>query len=83
MLHRVIERYEGTRLGRQELDAEWLEDMRGALWRRDEIDASRRAEAPELRRVVVAIDPAATSVQFTVTVNDWSDKSALRQSATG
>ena len=57
----VIQRYEGTRLGRQELDAEWLEDVPGALWQRAQIDALRLAEAPELRRIVVAIDPAATS----------------------
>jgi len=37
----VVTKYEGTRLGRQELDAEILEDMPGALWNRTSIDANR------------------------------------------
>jgi phage terminase large subunit-like protein len=50
----------GTRLGRQELDAELLEDRSDALWRREWIDSNRVAPAgvPELVRVVVAVDPA-------------------------
>lgn len=58
ILNKFRERYEGTRLGRQELDAEILSDVAGALWRRAQIDELRVKEAPELRRVVVAIDPA-------------------------
>jgi phage terminase large subunit-like protein len=54
-------RYEGSRLGRQELNAEILDDVPGALWTRDLIDSRRRRESPELVRVVVAIDPAVTS----------------------
>jgi predicted phage terminase large subunit-like protein len=54
-------RYEGTRLGRQELNAEVLSDTPGALWQRDWIDRDRVSVVPELRRVVVAIDPAASS----------------------
>ena len=57
----VIRKYEGTRLGRQELLAEVLEDTPGALWNRETLDQSRREQAPGLLRVVVAIDPAATS----------------------
>jgi phage terminase large subunit-like protein len=57
----IIRQYEGTRLGRQELQAEVLEDNPGALWQRPRIDALRVATAPELRRVVVAIDPAVTA----------------------
>lgn len=57
----VIARYEGTRLGRQELMAEILDDIPGALWQRSQIDRLRVGEAPALQRVVVAIDPAATS----------------------
>lgn len=59
----VVERYAGTRLGRQELDAEVLEDVPGALWTRRNIDEYRRtrAEMPALRRIVVAIDPAVTA----------------------
>src|SRR5262249_42536452 len=57
----VIRKYEGTRLGRQELLAEVLEDTPGALWNREALDESRREQAPALVRIVVAIDPAATS----------------------
>jgi phage terminase large subunit-like protein len=59
----VITRYEGTRLGRQELAAEILDDMPGALWRRARIDELRKGEddVPTLRRVIVAIDPAAST----------------------
>lgn len=57
----VIKKYEGTRLGRQELNAEILTDNPGALWKREMIDASRVLKAPELDRVVVAVDPSATS----------------------
>lgn len=57
-----IGRYEGTRLGRQELDAELLDDIEGALWNYAMIDACRTDKAPvELKRVVVAIDPATTA----------------------
>ena len=60
-LAEIVRRYEGTRLGRQELQAELLDDTPGALWTRDAIDRARVALAPALRRVVVAVDPA-TSV---------------------
>lgn len=62
-LQTVVRRYEGTRLGRQELNAELLEDIPGALWQRSKIDALRvkPSEVPQLVRVVVAIDPAVTS----------------------
>jgi phage terminase large subunit-like protein len=54
---------QGTRLGRQELDAEILEDLEGALWRRSVIDEYRvkLSDTPEFRRIVVAIDPATSS----------------------
>ncbi|HLI22062.1 MAG TPA: terminase family protein [Stellaceae bacterium] len=57
----ILRQYEGTRLGRQELDAELLDDMPGALWSRDAIERARVDEAPALRRVVVAIDPAVST----------------------
>lgn len=57
----IISRYEGTRLGRQELNAELLDDNPGALWKRSEIDEHRVTKAPELARIVVAVDPEATS----------------------
>lgn len=54
-------RYAGTRLGRQELDGEVLDDNPGAMWKRESIDASRVRTEPQLRRVVVGVDPAVTS----------------------
>jgi phage terminase large subunit-like protein len=50
-------RYGGTRLGRQELEAELIEDNDAGLWRRDWIEQHRRRVAPELINVVVAVDP--------------------------
>jgi predicted phage terminase large subunit-like protein len=58
---RLYDRYGGTRLGRQELEAEWLDDVPGALWQRSQIDSTRVKSAPDMTRVVVAIDPAVTS----------------------
>lgn len=55
------ERYEGTRLGRQELDAEILDDVPGALWTRAMVEASRAKTAPDMVRIVVAVDPSGTS----------------------
>lgn len=57
------ERYEGTRLGRQELYAELLEDVEGALWKRKWIEDQRVTTYPEMRRVVVAIDPSTTKTE--------------------
>jgi phage terminase large subunit-like protein len=54
-------RYNGTRLGRQELYGELLEDIEGALWTRKIIDDARVKETPNLTRICVAIDPAVTS----------------------
>lgn len=59
-IHRISEKYVGTRLGRQELFAEVLDDLPGALWTRDAIDAGRVRQAPDMRRVVVAVDPSGT-----------------------
>ena len=57
--------YEGTALGRQELMGEIVEDVAGALWSWDMIERARLADTPQLRaslsRVVVAVDPPATS----------------------
>jgi phage terminase large subunit-like protein len=60
-LKSVVARYEGTRLGRQELEAELIEDRAGALWQRSGIEACRVGAAPELRRIVVAVDPPAAA----------------------
>lgn len=62
-LQMLREKYEGTRLGRQELNAEILGDLPGALWSMGSLDAYRLREEPELTRVVVAVDPAVTATE--------------------
>lgn len=59
----IIARYRGTRLGRQELEAEVVDDAEGALWRRAWLERDRVTEAPTLTRIVVAVDPAITSTE--------------------
>lgn len=69
----VIEPLVGTRLGRQEIDAEILDDAPGALWDRGTIEenripapkdeAARQVLIAQMRRIVVAMDPAATSTE--------------------
>lgn len=61
----ILDRYEGTSLGRQELHAEVLEEAEGALWRRVWIENHRwdiqtRGPHPDLDALVVAVDPAAS-----------------------
>ena len=62
-LARLKAKYEGTKIGRQELNAEILEEIEGALFQRSIIDANRRTlqEIPCLVRIVVAIDPSISS----------------------
>ncbi len=54
----ILSRYEGTRLGRQELLAEMLEDVEGALWSWDLIERARVSGAPDCVRIIVGVDPA-------------------------
>lgn len=60
---RIISRYVGTRLGRQEIYAEILSDVPGALWTQDTISEHRvhREDVPDLVRIVTAVDPAASA----------------------
>lgn len=60
-LTHVTGRYAGTRLGRQELDGELIEDIEGALWSRAMLEAARVREAPPLSRIVIAVDPSGTN----------------------
>ena len=60
-LKEIASKYEGTRLGRQELYAEILDDNPGALWHREWLDKGRLKQLPELSRVVVGVDPSASS----------------------
>jgi predicted phage terminase large subunit-like protein len=62
-LSEIAGRYAQTRLGRQELDGEMLEDSEGALWSRDLIEVCRceQADLPPMKRLVIAIDPAVSA----------------------
>lgn len=60
-LSRIVAKYEGTRLGRQELHAEILDDNPGALWKRKQIEDLRVTKVPQLVRIVVAVDPAVSA----------------------
>lgn len=60
-IRRIREKYSGTRLGRQEIDGEVLDDNPRALWHLKDIEKHRVAAAPALVRIVVAVDPAASS----------------------
>ncbi|MGW1433117.1 phage terminase large subunit [Streptomyces sp. NPDC002431] len=61
MRTKLVAQYAGTRLERQELDGELIDDIEGALWSWGLLDATRVGAVPPLTRVVVAVDPAATS----------------------
>lgn len=59
-IEEIRARYEGTRLGRQELDGVFLEDVEGALWTTAMLENARADKAPEVGRIVVAVDPPVT-----------------------
>ena len=69
-LRMLKEKYENTRLGRQELYAEVLDDVEGALWSPSMIEKTRVKEIPDMQRVVVAIDPAVSN-------NEDSDETGI------
>ncbi len=61
-LDQIIADYEGTRLGRQEIHGEVLDDVPGALWHHERLDELRVKRAPaDLKQIVVAVDPAVSS----------------------
>jgi phage terminase large subunit-like protein len=57
-LETIVSRYQGTRLGRQELEGELLTDTPGALWSASVLESTRVIVAPPLQRIVVAVDPS-------------------------
>jgi phage terminase large subunit-like protein len=59
--NQVVSKYEGTRLGRQEIDAEILDDVPGAMFSRDDIERTRLKILPDLSRIVVSVDPSGTA----------------------
>ncbi len=79
-LQKIKARYEGTRLGRQELKAEILDDVPGALWTRDMIEKTRvkkpqgkPPKLPKMVRIVVGIDPNITAPLDGVVLEDVAE----------
>ena len=56
-------RYEGSRMGRQELYGELIEDVEGALWTAKNLEETRVLKAPEMERIVVGVDPAMSNTE--------------------
>jgi phage terminase large subunit-like protein len=54
-------RYGQSDLGRQELNGELIEDDKNAIWKRDELEKCQGVRPQELNRIVIAVDPPATS----------------------
>lgn len=63
-IREIERRYAGTRLGLQEIDGEVIDDIEGALWKRAWIDDGRVVSYPDLLRIVVAVDPPASSPEI-------------------
>ena len=63
-LRRVTRKLEGSRLGRQELGAEVLGDVEGALFSKAWIEGARVDEPPRLRQLAVAVDPALSTSRY-------------------
>ena len=72
---RIFGKYEGTRLGRQEIYGDILDDVPGALWTRDLLEKTRVTEHPELARIAVGVDPAATTGETGIVVAGIGEKS--------
>jgi phage terminase large subunit-like protein len=62
-LDKVVKRYAGTRLGRQELDGEFVDERPDAFWSRNQLEALRiqPVKPEDIKRIVVAVDPPAGS----------------------
>ena len=56
--NQILERYDGTRIGRQEIYAETIDEDEDAIWKREWIEKARLSSHPPVARIVVAIDPA-------------------------
>lgn len=65
---RIIKKYEGTSLADQELHGLLLDDDPNALWSRDLLERTRTSRPPEMYRIVVAVDPHATTGQTGIVV---------------
>lgn len=77
-IEEIERRYKGTRLWRQEVGGQILEDTEGALWNLAMIEESRADEVPPLKRVVVSVDPATTTSE----TSDYTGIAVVGLSAT-
>jgi phage terminase large subunit-like protein len=76
-LSQILQQYQGTRLGRQELNAELLLDVPGALWTLAMLEETRLTEAPQsFQRIVIGVDPAGSSAA-------WADQTGIVVAALG
>jgi phage terminase large subunit-like protein len=76
-LSQILQQYQGTRLGRQELNAELLLDVPGALWNLTTIEETRIKDAPaQFQRVVIGVDPAGSTAE-------WADQTGIVVAALG
>src|ERR1035437_3893591 len=71
--------YDNTRIGRQEMGGEYLEDAPGALWTLEMLEDNRVLEAPEMLQIVVAIDPAVSNTED----SDWTGIVAVGKGVDG
>jgi phage terminase large subunit-like protein len=76
-LSQILQQYQGTRLGRQELNAELLLDVPGALWNLAMLEETRVNEAPaQFQRIVIGVDPAGSTAE-------WADQTGIVVCALG
>lgn len=82
MLKRLVERYANTRIGRQELEAEVLDEVAGALWDRSCLDKYRlrppQDKIPSFSRLVVAIDPMVTDIAIKAEQNGQTNSTSRK-----
>ncbi len=76
-LSQILQQYQGTRLGQQELEAELLLDVPGALWTIATLDETRvNAPPASFQRIVIGVDPAGSSAE-------WADQTGIVAAALG
>ena len=76
-LSQILQQYQGTRLGRQEINAELLTDVPGAMWTLQMLEDTRVMEAPSsFQRIVIGVDPAGST-------SEWADQTGILACALG
>ena len=74
---RILKKYAGTRLGQQEIEGILLDDNPNALFQRGWIDKARVRKAPEMRRIIVAVDPAVKEGSSEIQESDTGDEHGI------